>query len=119
MPAAQGPNTNSEETRLIAEINDNFRRFLTGGQIVITQGVQALTKDQQIAVLRGVTNFTDFNPDNDPHHEHDFGAIEIDGGIKIFWKIDYYDLSLTYHSPDATNPKVTRRVLTIMLASEY
>ena len=118
MPAAQGPNANAEESRLIAEINDNFRRFLTGGQIVITQGVQALTKDQQIAVLRGVTNFTDFNEDNDPHQEHDFGSLEIDS-IKIFWKIDYYDLTLTYHSPDATDPKVTRRVLCIMTASEY
>lgn len=118
MTAAQGPNANADVSRRIAELNDNFRRFLTGGQIVITQGVQALTKDQQVAVLRGVANFTDFNPDNDPHQEHDFGVLDIDG-IKIFWKIDYYDLTLTYHSPDATDPKQTRRVLTIMTASEY
>lgn len=118
MTTGQGPNTTDEVSKRLAELNDNFRRFLTGGQIVITQGVQALTKAQQIAVLKGVTNFTDFNPDNDQHQEHDFGAIEIDG-IKIFWKIDYYDLTLTYHSPDATDPKQTRRVLTIMTASEY
>jgi hypothetical protein len=118
MPATQEPNTPSDKAKKISELNDNFRRFLTGGQIVITPGIQSLTKDQQIAVLRGVTNFTDFGPDNDPHQQHDFGAIEIDG-IKIFWKIDYYDLTLTYHSPDASNPKVTRRVLCIMQSFEY
>ena len=118
MPATQVPNTPSDKAQKISDLNDNFRRFLSGGQIVITQGIQALTKDQQIAVLRGVTNFSAFTEANDPHQEHDFGSIDIDG-IKIFWKIDCYDLTLTYHSPDATNPKVTRRVLTIMTASEY
>jgi Protein of unknown function (DUF3768) len=118
MPSTQEPNTPSDKTKKIADLNNNFRRFLTGGQIVITQGIQALTKDQQIAVLRGVTNFSAFNEDNDPHQERDFGAFDIDG-IKIFWKIDYYDLTLTYHSPDATDPKQTRRVLTIMKSEEY
>jgi hypothetical protein len=40
-------------------------------------------------------------------------------GSKIFWKIDYFDLKLKWHSPDAANPDVTHRVLTIMLACEY
>ena len=118
MPATQEPTTPSDKAKKISDLNDNFRRFLTGGQIVITPGIQSLTKDQQIAVLRGVTNFSAFTEDNNPQQERDFGAFDIDG-IKIFWKIDYYDLTLTYHSPDATNPTVTRRVLTIFLASEY
>lgn len=31
----------------------------------------------------------------------------------------YYDKTLMNHSPDPTNPSVTERVITIMLAEEY
>lgn len=31
------------------------------------------------------------------------------------FKIDYYNVTLSGHSPDATDPAVTRRVLTILL----
>ena len=37
----------------------------------------------------------------------------------IFFKIDYYDRTLTHHSPDPADPAVTERVITIMLADEY
>ena len=55
---------------------------------------------------------------NDPHEEHDFGLFEADGHT-IFFKIEYYDKSLTAHSPDASDLSVTERVITIMLAEEY
>ena len=38
---------------------------------------------------------------------------------RVFWKLDYYDRQMQFASDDATNPAVTRRVLTIMLAAEY
>jgi hypothetical protein len=53
-----------------------------------------------------------------PHEEHDFGSFEAEGHT-IFFKIDYFDRSLTYHSPDPTDPAVTVRVITVMLADEY
>jgi hypothetical protein len=35
----------------------------------------------------------------------------------IFFKIDYFDKSLTHHSPDPSD--LTERVITIMLADKY
>jgi Protein of unknown function (DUF3768) len=37
----------------------------------------------------------------------------------IFFKIDYFDTTMTHHSPDPADPAVTERVITIMLADEY
>jgi hypothetical protein len=46
-----------------------------------------------------VETFEAFTPDNDPHKERDFGAFE-HNGERIFWKIDYYDTTLTKGSED-------------------
>ena len=72
----------------------------------------------QSAIREKVETFDAFTPDNDPHGERDFGAFE-HNGERIFWKIDYYDRSMTKGSEDPSDPKQTVRVLTIMLASEY
>ena len=84
----------------------------------MTSGVQALDDERRAALVNGISLFDDFSEDNDPHREHDFGSLEI-VGKKFFWKIDYYDLEMKAHSPDAANPDVTHRVLTIMFAHEY
>jgi hypothetical protein len=65
-----------------------------------------------------VVTFEAFTPGDDPHGEHDFGAIK-HAGVRYFWKIDYYDLAKQFGSPDAADPTVTTRVLTIMRADEY
>jgi hypothetical protein len=46
------------------------------------------------------------------------GSFEAEGHT-IFFKIDYLDQNLKYHSPDPTDPVVTVRVITVMLADEY
>lgn len=46
------------------------------------------------------------------------GAFRI-GGERLFWKIDHYDCELVHGSDDPANPAMMRRVMTIMLASEY
>lgn len=53
-----------------------------------------------------------------PPGEHDFGAVEIEGET-FFWKIDYYDETMSYLSPDPADPTITNRVMTIMRADEY
>jgi hypothetical protein len=35
------------------------------------------------------------------------------------FKINYYDKTLQFHSPDPADPSVTKRVITIMLSEEY
>jgi hypothetical protein len=102
----------------IRALNDRFRQNLTLGTAVITPGVAALGGDVVQDILRAVASYDDFSPGNDPYGEHDFGALEI-AGERIFWKIDYYDKALNAHSPDAADPTVTQRVITVMLAGEY
>jgi hypothetical protein len=47
-------------------------------------------------LLAAVAAFDNFTPDNDPYQERDFGTITL-GGVRYFWKIDYYDRRLLYH----------------------
>ena len=68
--------------------------------------------------VKTIAVYDDFCHANDPHEEHDFGAFDADGH-KIFFKIDCYDKMLTHHSSDPSDPSVTERVITIMLADEY
>ena len=102
----------------IRELNDRFRTTLTGGRVFMTAGIDALASELRSRVIERVTTFADFNPDNDPHGEHDFGSFEL-AGQTFFWKIDYYDRRLKYSSDDPADPIKTIRVLTIMLAEEY
>ena len=103
-------------TGKIRELNDQARQTLSGCRVMVTQGIQQL--DQLDEILTVVRQFRDFNSSNDPYGEHNFGKIELFGEI-IFWKFDYYDLALEYGSDNPSDPAVTQRVLTIMLASEY
>ena len=72
----------------------------------------------QSARLLAVQSFSNFTKDNDPHGEHDFGSIEIEGET-YFFKVDYYALDMNGGSEYAADPSVTTRVLTIMRADEY
>ncbi|AWN35181.1 DUF3768 domain-containing protein [Methylobacterium radiodurans] len=102
----------------IAALNDILRRSLTGGTLVPTAGVVTLGRERQQLILDAVGAFVAFTPDNDPYGEHDFGALEA-AGERVFFKIDCYDRTGRYASPDPADTSVTRRVLTVMLAGEY
>ena len=109
---------NSAATERIRALNDELRKHLIGGLALITPGVAALGQEAVERIVKTLAVFDDFCEANDPYGEHDFGAFEVDGH-KLFFKIDYYDTNLTYHSPDPSDPAVTERVITIMLAKEY
>ena len=105
-------------TDRIRAFNDELRQYLLGGMAVITPGVAALGQQAVERIVKTIAVYDDFCHANDPHEEHDFGSFEADGQT-IFFKIDYYDKTRTYHSPDPSDPSVTERVITIMLADEY
>ena len=102
----------------IRALNDELRTKLSGGAAVMTPGVAALGVEAVNRAIQAISVFNDFCEDNDPYQEHDFGAIDIEGQ-KVFFKIDYYNKSLSAGSDDPSDPSITRRVLTVMLASEY
>ena len=106
------------ESRVIAALNDTLRRFHRGGMVAISRGVAALPRAVWAEVIEAVACFNAFTPDNDPYGEHDCAVVDV-GGLRVIWKIDYYDPSRLYHSDDPTDPQETRRVMTIMLAEEY
>ena len=108
----------SANTDRIRMLNDELRQHLLGGGAVMTRGIAALGQQAVQRLVQTIATFDDFCTANDPHGEHDFGAIEFDG-VPVFFKIDYYDKSLTFHSPDPADPAVTERIITIMLAEEY
>ena len=105
-------------TEWIRALNDRFRKTFTDGRVVITEGIVALGPLAAIDILQDVRGFSEFSDDNDPHGEHDFGAVEHNGNT-VFWKIDYYDVGYEAGSTDPANPAVTGRLLTVMLAEEY
>ena len=110
-----------EQTRRVRELNDAFRTHPLGegGRTLFTQGISAMGVVFATKVHHRVQAFNSFDRNNDPHGEHDFGAVEVDGS-RCFWKIDYYasgDMDMGSEAP--WDEAVTCRVLTIMLASEY
>jgi hypothetical protein len=106
------------KTEQIRTLNDRLRQNFSEGTAVMTCGVAALGAEAVARIVKTIAVYDDFCHANDPHEEHDFGAFEADGHT-IFFKIDYFDNSLNYHSSDAADQSVTERVITIMLAEEY
>src|ERR1700687_41604 len=105
-------------TQRIRALNDELRQNLAAGVAVMTPGIAALGREAVDRIVKTIALFDDFCHANDPYEEHDFGSFEADGQ-SIFFKIDYYDRTLTFHSPDPSDPSVTERIITIMLADEY
>jgi hypothetical protein len=114
---ATAPNPQNEAAAIQA-LNDTLRQTGVGGRTVLTAGIASLPTESLTAALRAVAAFDAFTPDNDPYGEHDCATVET-SGIKVIWKIDYYDPETGRHSDDPTNPAITNRLLTIMLAEEY
>lgn len=109
--------------RRIRELNDAFRRYPerglgVTGKLLLTVGISEMSWGDKTSIIELVKKYETFPEGDDPYGEHDFGAFDFKGQ-KIFWKIDYYAPDMKQGSPDPSNPEVTCRVLTILLADEY
>jgi hypothetical protein len=105
-------------TVAIATLNDALRTTFApeAGQVVTTPGYRSLPNRELFDAA--IRNFAEFNKGNNPYGERDFGIVKL-GEDTVMWKIDYYDTDCLYGSEDSADPKVTCRVLTLMLAEEY
>ena len=112
----------ANQTDRIRALNDELRENLSRGHshrhAMMSAGIAALGAEAVARIVKAIEVYNDFCHANDPHEEHDFGSFEADGHT-IFFKIDYYDKTLTCYSPDAADRSVTERMITIMLAEEY
>ncbi len=119
----------TDKTKLIASQNDQFRQnfglpirihipSIPNGKYGATIGILNLGDYSMNIIKSKIRAYDEFNEDNDPHGEHDFGQFSVNGN-DIFWKIDYYDNNYENGSEDPSDLSKTRRVLTVMLASEY
>jgi hypothetical protein len=102
----------------IALLNDHLRKTATGGTIMVTQGVLAISGYNSPELAEALAAYDAFDADNDPHGERDFGDLTL-WGEEMFWKVDYYSQDLRYGSDDPADPDKTKRVLTVMLTSEW
>lgn len=113
---------NTYTSEQLARINDTIRMNLCKlrcnvpvegvfGHLVFTRNAIDILGDNIEVLLSAVATFNQFNDDNDPHKEHDFGKIELFDKT-WFWKFDYYDRKLEYFGHHT-------HVLTVMNAEDY
>lgn len=115
----------ADATARIRVLNDAVRTaqdpvaaMMMNGSLVITRAVPDKGAGFVSACVSAVRRFDAFTDDNDPHGEHDMAFIDV-AGERVFWKIDYYDRDLQFLSSDPCDAGLTRRMLTIGLASDY
>lgn len=112
-----------QDVAKIRDLNDRFRRGdpSVPGEVLLTPGICELIDGSlinQALLLSTIRAFDAFTEDNDPYGEHDFGAFMLEDQ-KCFWKLDVYDPKLEMAALDATDVALSRRVLTVMLVTEY
>jgi hypothetical protein len=94
--------------------------YLGHHRIMATRGILALGAGAVQEILHAVLSFReeDFRESFEPWGDRDFIVVE-HRGQKIYAKIDTFDPSLEFQSPDPTDDLVTVRVMTVMLGEEY
>ena len=115
-------------SNIIADKNDQIRKTIaldlakrskTPHKLFLSENVAFMAQnnfEDFTRLLRAFSAYSDFQKENDPYGEHDFGKIDQDGKV-YFFKIDYLDQDLTFWADPKENDTV--HVITLMEASEY
>jgi methyltransferase (TIGR00027 family) len=101
------------QTCPVYELNDALRQTFTGGRVLFSPGICSLPPDAKAEVLERVRGFTEFDRENNPHH--DFGSFDF-AGVTYFFELDCLSHPQDGSREPAGEPT---RVLTIMRADEY
>lgn len=101
-----------QRSKEIAYRNDVARKLGLG--VTITEKAAELPDLE--GLLRSVRAYNNFTPKNDPYGAHDMGFFTW-GDEEVIWKFDYYDATLKF-AVDPISPDC-KRIVTVMLASEY
>jgi hypothetical protein len=107
-----------ERVAEIRRLNTEFRTTFRGGQVLLTASVAALPSSDKASALQAVAEFKDFNEENDPHGEADYGSFDL-SGREYWWKIDYFAPNMEHASNDPADPEKTKRVMTVGLAMDW
>lgn len=87
-----------ERVAEIRRLNEAFRTTLRGARLFLRQASRSCQLDEA-AALQAVTEFKDFNEENDPHEERDYGSFDL-SDREFWWKIDYYNPTMNGASQD-------------------
>lgn len=113
----------TSRTAVIARLNDSARLGLDRrARVLFTRNcletfseMLAIHPAQVQAQLLSAFRRCEFAADSP---EHDFASI-IFNELKVWLKIDYYDLACEYGSEDPADAAMTTRVITILLPEDY
>ena len=106
------------KAEITAQLNDKARQNLRNYHM--TNGVRSLDGESLNQLIQQVKDYNQFDAENDPYGEHDFGYLTFNSE-KYYFKIDYYAKGSNYQrgSEDPSNESITTRIITLMRADEY
>ena len=106
----------ADDARMSSQ-NDDLRRYLYDGCVIMTPGVAALGAEAMGQIANAIATFDDFYNATAPNRKQGSGEFDF-GGKLIVFKIDHYPKDLS-PDPSDPNPTGTERIITIRLAEEY
>lgn len=95
-----------DEHEVIKDLNNVLRKTRSGGELLIDPAVHPFYDE----IMDAVANSENFDPGCDLHED---GGVVTVRGRRYRWRVDPKDKDRSGESPDAADPNVTTRVLSV------